>query len=234
MQTKLLTVEKHLPTIVQEILEYYFDKKMSDLQATLVDQKTFKEAMLGKLDINIFRAYEKRVAADRSREERNFVIDERLHSLERALPTFVTKEENAEDMKEKASLETIDELKALLEKNKQINFSEHEKLAKRLETLKAEHEEQVKELMDQMLTLETKIDKFEEEAEEGESYDEEEEEDLGSESLHRSTRERSQVIHKGWGSRPPRPVPTPQSQGRTPRPRGGSCLDHPCRHSGGR
>ena len=59
MQTKLLTVEKHLPTIVQEILEYYFDKKMSDLQATLVDQKTFKEAMLGKLDINIFRAYEK-------------------------------------------------------------------------------------------------------------------------------------------------------------------------------
>ena len=181
MQTKLLTVEKHLPTIVQEILEYYFDKKMSDLQATLVDQKTFKEAMLGKLDINIFRAYEKRVAADRSREERNFVIDERLHSLERALPTFVTKEENAEDMKEKASLETIDELKTLLEKNKQINFSEHEKLTKRLDTLKAEHEEQVKELMDQMLTLETKIDKFEEEAEEGESYDEEEEEDLGSE-----------------------------------------------------
>lgn len=35
--------------------------------------------------------------------------------------------------------------------------------------------------MDQMLTLETKIDKIEEEAEEGESYDEEEDEDLGSE-----------------------------------------------------
>ena len=34
--------------------------------------------------------------------------------------------------------------------------------------------------MDQMLTLETKIDKIEEEAEEG-SYDEEEDEDLGSE-----------------------------------------------------
>ena len=32
-----------------------------------------------------------------------------------------------------------------------------------------------------MLTLETKIDKIEEEAEEGESYDEEEDEDLGSE-----------------------------------------------------
>ena len=35
--------------------------------------------------------------------------------------------------------------------------------------------------MDQMLTLETKIDKFEEEGEEEHSYDEEEDEDLGSE-----------------------------------------------------
>ena len=35
--------------------------------------------------------------------------------------------------------------------------------------------------MDQMLTLETKIDKFEEEEEDEHSYDEEEEEDLGSE-----------------------------------------------------
>ena len=103
---------------MQEILEYYFDKKMNDLVATLVDQKTFKEAMRGKLDINIFRAYEKQVAADRSREERNFVIDERLHNLERALPNFVTKEENEIDMKEKASLSTIEEMKSLLEKNK--------------------------------------------------------------------------------------------------------------------
>ena len=31
LQTKILTIEKHLPTIVQEILENYFDKKMSDL-----------------------------------------------------------------------------------------------------------------------------------------------------------------------------------------------------------
>ena len=60
MQTKLLTVEKHLPTIVQEILEYYFEKKMSDLQNSIVDQKTFKEAMLGKLDANVFRTYEKK------------------------------------------------------------------------------------------------------------------------------------------------------------------------------
>ena len=36
--------------------------------------------------------------------------------------------------------------------------------------------------MDQKLTLETKIDKFKGEAEEGESYDEDEKEDLGLES----------------------------------------------------
>ena len=68
LQSKLVTVEKHLPAIVHEILEYYFDKKTSDLVATLVDQKTFKEAMHGKLNINIFEAYEKQVASDRSRE----------------------------------------------------------------------------------------------------------------------------------------------------------------------
>ena len=49
-----------MPTIVQEILEYYFEKKMTDLQNSIVDQKTFKEAMLGKLDANIFRIYEKK------------------------------------------------------------------------------------------------------------------------------------------------------------------------------
>ena len=85
-------------------------------------------------------------------------------------------------MKEKATVQKIEEMKSLLEKNKQINFSEHEKLSKRLDALKAEHEEQAEELMDQMLTLETKIDKFKGEAEEGESYDEDEKEDLGLES----------------------------------------------------
>ena len=82
LQTKILTIEKHMPTMIQEILEYYFDKKMSDFQADIVDMKTFKEVIKHKLDVNIFRAFEKHIATDRSQEEQNFIIDGRLHSLE--------------------------------------------------------------------------------------------------------------------------------------------------------
>ena len=78
--------------------------------------------MLGKLDANVFRTYEKKQALDRSREERNFVIDERLHCLERALPKFVTKEENEADMKEKVDLHMLEEMKSMLEKTKQVNL----------------------------------------------------------------------------------------------------------------
>ena len=94
-----------------------------------------------KLDSSVFRAYEKALAADRTREEQSFIIDERLHCLEKALPTFVTKEDHAEELRDKASLFKIDEMKDLLEYQKQINLSEHEKLTKRLDSLKAEHEE---------------------------------------------------------------------------------------------
>ena len=50
------------------------------------------------------------------------MIDERLHCLERALPKFVTKDENEIDMKEKADLVMIEEMKSILEKTKQINL----------------------------------------------------------------------------------------------------------------
>ena len=181
LQTKILTIEKHLPTMIQEILEYYFDKKMSDFQSQLVDQKTFKEALQCKLDANVFRAFEKAIATDRTREEQYFVIDERIHTLETAFPTLVNKDEFADKMEDKASNFKIDEIKSLLENQKQLSFTENEKLGNRLDQLKKENEEKAVELMDEMLTLKAQLDKIEEEGEEGESYDEEEDEDLGSE-----------------------------------------------------
>ena len=50
---------------------------------SLVDMKTFREALQVKLDACVFRAFEKHLATDRTREEQNFIIDERLHCLER-------------------------------------------------------------------------------------------------------------------------------------------------------
>ena len=92
LNAKICTIEKHLPTMITEILEYYFDKKMSDFQNSLVDMKTFNDRMSNKLDSNVFRAFEKFISSDRTREEQNFIIDERLHCLEKALPNYVTKE----------------------------------------------------------------------------------------------------------------------------------------------
>ena len=92
--------------------------------------------MHGKLNINIFEAYEKQVASDRSREYWWVLPQPGVSS---AQPR--KKEENEVDMKEKATVQKIEEMKSLLEKNQQINFSEREKLSKRLDTLKAEHEE---------------------------------------------------------------------------------------------
>ena len=80
------------------------------------------------MDSSVFRAFEKALATDRTREEQNFVIDERLHCLEKALPTFVTKEDHAEELKDKASLFKIDELKDLLENQKAMHFMESEKV----------------------------------------------------------------------------------------------------------
>ena len=48
------TIEKHLPTMIQEILEYYFDKKVIEHSENLVTQDVFKKAMMTKVDNGIF------------------------------------------------------------------------------------------------------------------------------------------------------------------------------------
>ena len=59
---KVNTIERHLPTMIQEILEYYFDKKVSAFMANLVTKDEFKESVSLKLDYSIFRDYEKMVS----------------------------------------------------------------------------------------------------------------------------------------------------------------------------
>ena len=50
LQSKLLTIEKHLPVMIQEILEFYFEKKVSDMLSKFVTKDTFKDALSVKLD----------------------------------------------------------------------------------------------------------------------------------------------------------------------------------------
>ncbi len=79
--------------MIQEILEYYFDKKVSDLLAQLVTKKEFKESLSVKLDNKTFREYEKMIASDRTQELKNFKYEEQLYKLERNFLNYVTKED---------------------------------------------------------------------------------------------------------------------------------------------
>ena len=55
LQAKLLAIEKNMPVMIQELLEYFYDKKMSDLKPTLVTMDQFKEKLSVKLDYSVFR-----------------------------------------------------------------------------------------------------------------------------------------------------------------------------------
>jgi len=52
--------------MIQEILEYYFDKKVTDLLGKFVTQEDFKERLSVKLDFSTFRDYQKMLASDRN------------------------------------------------------------------------------------------------------------------------------------------------------------------------
>ena len=93
LQSKLLTIEKHLPVMIQEILEYYYDKKTTEMMSRLVTKEHFKESLSVKLDYNVFRDHQKMLSGDRTQEIKNSQLDEKIYNLERQLLNYVTKEE---------------------------------------------------------------------------------------------------------------------------------------------
>ena len=97
--------------MIQEILEYYFDKKVSDLLSKFVTRDEFKTSLSIKLDNKTFREYEKMIASDRTQELKNFQYEEKLFNLERTFLKYVTKEDQASAMREKVSHQMLDELK---------------------------------------------------------------------------------------------------------------------------
>lgn len=76
-------IEKHLPMMIQETLDCYFDKKVSDLLSSIVTREEFKESLTLKLDYCVFRDYEKMIASDRTQELKNFEYEEKIFNLER-------------------------------------------------------------------------------------------------------------------------------------------------------
>ena len=110
LQSKVLTIEKHLPIMIQEILEYYYDKKMSNFLSSLVTKSEFKEKLSVKLDYSVFRDYARGLESDRTQEVKNFHYDEKIYNLEKALKLYVTKEELNIDTRDMVRTAKIDEV----------------------------------------------------------------------------------------------------------------------------
>jgi hypothetical protein len=64
LQSKLMTIEKHLPMMIQEILEFYFDKKLTESLNNTVTKQDLHEALSCKLDTTVFDNFEKRFLSD--------------------------------------------------------------------------------------------------------------------------------------------------------------------------
>ena len=165
--------------MIQEILEYYFDKKVSDLLSKFVTRDEFKTSLSIKLDNKTFREYEKMIASDRTQELKNFQYEEKLFNLERTFLKYVTKEDQASALREKVSHQMLDELKDQVEKMRTIHVSMEETITQKVSVLKDDFESKTKEMMDQIEDLNKKMEEIEEE--EGSYDDEESDQDLDSE-----------------------------------------------------
>ena len=85
--------------MIQEILEYYYDKKMSNFMTSLVTKKEFNEKLSVKLNSKEFRDYARDLDSDRTQEKKNFELDSKMYDLEKAMKLYMTKEEYNIDTK---------------------------------------------------------------------------------------------------------------------------------------
>ena len=167
--------------MIQEILEYYFDKKVTDLLNNFVTREDFKERLSVKLDYSTFRDYEKMVASDRTQELKNFSYDEKIFNLQKNMNLYVTKEDFNFEMSDKVTSKMLEPMQETLYKLQEIQITQDENLKQKILVLKDELEEKTQDLIHKIEDVDRKVEEL---AEEAGSYDEEDDEsdqDLDSE-----------------------------------------------------
>ena len=112
-----------MPVMIQEILEYYFDKKVTDLLNNFVTREDFKERLSVKLDYSTFRDYEKMVASDRTQELKNFSYDEKIFNLQKNMNLYVTKEDFNFEMSDKVTSKMLEPMQETLYKLQEIQIT---------------------------------------------------------------------------------------------------------------
>jgi hypothetical protein len=80
---KLETIEKHLPTMIQEILDYYFSRKIEEVKSTYIDKQTFRMELLKKTDNNVFMNFYNKICTDRQFIENYLKLETKLHQTDR-------------------------------------------------------------------------------------------------------------------------------------------------------
>ena len=78
-----MTIERHLPIMIQEILEFYFEKRVSSTVGNMVTKDEMKEALSLKMNYDDFALFRKRLDQDRTQEYKNFEFEEKIHKLDR-------------------------------------------------------------------------------------------------------------------------------------------------------
>ena len=113
--------------MIQEILEFYFDKKLTDTMNDIVSKKQLDDAMSRKLDRDIFAHFERSLLSDRTQQDLNHKYDEKLLQLERNFANYVTIAQNDMAMQDKANLNQIEELSERLSKVSTLTSTNEEK-----------------------------------------------------------------------------------------------------------
>ena len=167
--------------MIQEILEYYFDKKVTDLLNKFVTKEDFKERLSVKLDYSTFRDYEKMVASDRTQELKNFSYDEKIYNLQKSLHLYVTKEDLSFEMSDKVTGKMLDPMQETIYKLQEIQVTQDENQKQKILVLKDELDSKTQDLIRKIEEVDRKVEEL---ADEAGSYDEEDDEsdqDLDSE-----------------------------------------------------
>lgn len=80
---KLTTIERHLPTMIQEIMDYYFEHRLEKQEQTdSVTKQYVKDALSRKLDRVYFDDHVKRMTRADDKPDITFELVDRLHMLE--------------------------------------------------------------------------------------------------------------------------------------------------------
>lgn len=89
--------------MIEEMLDFYFENRISATQTNFVTRTELEEKLQHKLEREVYNDYVKRQIIENNRERFQLEAKDRLHALERAQMYFVTKEAHQSEIEQRVS-----------------------------------------------------------------------------------------------------------------------------------